>query len=279
MASVHCILVSYNTKERTLETLDHLKRHTGLDYHITVIDNGSKDGSVSALRRWEREGRERNLLVNSKNLGFAKAVNQGLQLTGIREHSCLINSDLLVSPGWALRLIAHFQDTEKVGIVGPIGRGIGGFQDYSRFYGELPPDHLYRAWLSSFSQRLYEKQKGLFRTAKYLIGCCMMISFEALEEVGYLDEAFFGGADDLDYSIRARLKGFDLVVAHDVFVWHHIQASFSALKEETFKRIRDDCWSHFNQKWKHVFPPNSWNRHFVSEEEIEYPPFRLIKNF
>lgn len=278
MASIHLIMVSFNTRSHTLRALDYLKRCSKIPHHITVIDNGSKDDSISYLREWEKEGKGNTLIINKKNLGFAKASNQGLELTGEGEYSCLINSDLLVSPAWDSRLIHHFQDTDRVGLVGPLGRGIGGFQDYCHFYGELPlPPYPSFPSLASFTEELYQEKKGFFSTVKFLMGCCLMLSPVLLKEVGYLDADFFGGADDLDYSIRARLKGFDLVVGHDVFVWHHVQASFSLLPKKTYEKIREDCWNHFNQKWKHIFPPNSWNLHFVKEVETEKPPFRLIK--
>ncbi len=273
------IIVSYNTREHTLECLRRLEKNTRLPHRVIIIDNASRDGSQTLLKGWSRKRRGRVIFIQNKdNKGFARACNQGLELVDAGEYVCLLNSDLMVPSGWALRLRDHFSDTDRVGAVGPLGRGIGGFQNYTSFYPapgypvqDFPPGPAF----DRFAARVYVQQQGWFRTVKYLMGCCLLISPRALKQVGGLDEAYFCGADDFDWSVRARLQGFDLVAAHDLYVWHQIGASTSKEEPETLEKYRHQGWNHFNHKWKHVFPDHSWEQHFVSEVELDTPRFRL----
>src|SRR3972149_3945798 len=96
------VIVSYNTKELTLKCIDSvLANSSGLDIEIVVIDNNSTDGSVQGLRKLRVD--KIKTVENSENLGFAKAVNQGIKLSS-GEHILLLNSDCKLTQA-ALKMV------------------------------------------------------------------------------------------------------------------------------------------------------------------------------
>ncbi|HOI05377.1 MAG TPA: glycosyltransferase, partial [Candidatus Woesebacteria bacterium] len=81
------IIVSYNTKDLTIQALtsllkeikssDLLKKKS----EILLVDNHSQDGSIQAIKQFFHQAKFRDyqLIVNKKNLGFARANNQALK--------------------------------------------------------------------------------------------------------------------------------------------------------------------------------------------------------
>ena len=278
--TVTVVVVSYNTLEYTRACLEHLVLHTDVPMRLVIVDNASSDGSREFLALWVSQGvGERFLISNDRNQGFARACNQGMEFAPSGSFIALVNSDLMVSPRWASRLLAHFSDTDRVAAVGPMGSGMGGAHDYARFFG--PAGFETAAWplpsgYADFAEKVYRENRGRFRTAKALSGSCLVMSPEAAAEVGRLDEELFMGADDCDWSVRARLLNYDLVVARDVYVWHKCHASLSQLQTDEYRRVIDSTWRHFNLKWQHVLPYGSWDDQFDNDKDVDLPRFKLV---
>src|SRR5256885_1390969 len=96
------IIVSYNTRadlERCLSSLHDTR--PALSHDVIVVDDGSTDGSVAAVRRW----REVNVIALPENLGFAAANNVGIRASR-GTNLLLLNSDTLVPAGAIDRLVA-----------------------------------------------------------------------------------------------------------------------------------------------------------------------------
>src|SRR4051794_1610836 len=110
------IIVSYNTREMTLECLDTL--HTqlvGITSEVWVVDNGSSDGSQQAIKHGYPHV---HLIENQHNRGFGAANNQAmLQARG--ELLLLLNSDAFPTPGAVPSLINFMVENPKVAVVGP----------------------------------------------------------------------------------------------------------------------------------------------------------------
>ena len=91
---------------------ERIKQYTKLPYELILIDNGSIHGQ-DLLEEYADV-----LISNKENLGFAKAVNQGIRrATG--EWICVVNNDILIYEGWLEALIKTFEDNENCGIAMP----------------------------------------------------------------------------------------------------------------------------------------------------------------
>lgn len=106
-AHVSILIVNWNTRDQTLACLDSLPRGAGdVVYEVILVDNGSLDGSLEALR-----GRTdiACLIENTQNDGFAVAVNQAAERANA-DLMLLLNSDVVLDAG-ALATLVGYLDT------------------------------------------------------------------------------------------------------------------------------------------------------------------------
>ena len=82
-------------------SLPSLARQSFRDFTVTVVDNGSSDGSVELLRsNWPTV----HLIALAGNHGFAHAVNRGIR-DSRSEFIALVNNDVALDPSWLHALI------------------------------------------------------------------------------------------------------------------------------------------------------------------------------
>jgi len=213
MSDVSIIIVNWNTRALLADCLESVARTTGdLKVELIVVDNASTDDSQAMVRQRFPHVR---LIVNQKNVGFARANNRGMA-TSHGRYVLLLNSDTLAAPG-ALYALVRLADTEpRAGIIGAqLLNPDGSFQvSYAPFpnlwqefmvlsgVGRL----LYGPWYPS---RGPEEEKGP-QVVDYVAGACMLVRREAFEDVGGLDEAYFMYAEEVDWCYAMRQEGWQV---------------------------------------------------------------------
>lgn len=247
---VSVIVVTYNNLDLTKQCLMSLDKYT--DYsnlEIIVVDNASSDDSPAYLREWAQQGDNRILILNPDNKGFAAGNNQGLVIaTG--DYLVLLNNDTHVTPGWVSSLVKHMQRDETIGLLGPVTGNIGNEAKIAIQYADMD-EMLIES--SKFTFR-HIGQLTPLRTAAFF---CVMISRTAYDKVGLLDEAFgIGFFEDDDYCRRVEQAGFTIYCADDVFIHHHLSASFNKLKLETRQKLFEQNKVTYEKKWGPWVPHN-----------------------
>jgi len=220
------IVVTYNSCQHLPSLLDSINQYS-LKHEIILVDNASTDGTQEFLKQRQ----DIRLVIKQENLGFSRAVNQGIaQARG--KYIVLLNPDTRVTPGWLERMRFHFVDP-GTGAVGPLSNYVAGLQKIQLYYN--PP-----AGQAAGSEQIAETVSQRYRyqsiETKLLIGFCLMIPRQVMVETGGLDEDLFLGNDDLELSWRLRNKGYCLRVALDAFVFHQGQESFKTRE----KSVTDD---------------------------------------
>ena len=81
---------------------------------IIIVDNASLDDSIKWVERYHKDIL---VLKNKKNLGFAKACNQGAKAAR-GEFLIFLNNDTEVQPGWLDEMIKCSQLDANIAIVG-----------------------------------------------------------------------------------------------------------------------------------------------------------------
>ncbi|SVD58313.1 uncharacterized protein METZ01_LOCUS411167, partial [marine metagenome] len=109
VADVAVVIVNYNSGAFLKQCLVGLRQST-IPLEIVVVDNGSIDGSAESLGK-ANEVSDCQLIRNLTNLGFAVAVNQGVQST-TAEDVLLLNPDCIVQPQSVARLKLAMQREE-----------------------------------------------------------------------------------------------------------------------------------------------------------------------
>jgi GT2 family glycosyltransferase len=188
-----------------------------LSFELTIVDNGSADGTIEMLHR---EFSSIKLIQNGKNDGFAKPINQALSVSS-GEYILVLNPDTIVLPGALNELVSYLNSHPDVGICGPkVLNRDGSLQKACRRGVSRP-----WAAFSYFSglSTLFPKSK---RFGGYLLnymdendthevdgvsGSCMLIRHKVLEQVGYFDEHFFAYQEDADYCFQVKKAGWKIV--------------------------------------------------------------------
>ena len=223
------IIPIWNQLEFTRDCIENLIKNTEYPYRFILIDNAS-DNKTRVYLESLKEGRPLNLelIRNEENLGFVKAVNQGLK-TSDAPYVCILNNDAVPAPGWLTRMIDFAQTHKDVGLINP------------QCNGHLnTPINLYA--------KMLEKHKDEYMEMNQCQGFCMLIKREVIDRIGYLDEAFgIGGFDDTDYSMRAGLAGYRSACIRSSYVYHREHVSFDAMGDR--KRLVSKGEKEYFKKW------------------------------
>lgn len=209
------IIVTYNQLEFTRQCVDSILLRTDAPTELIFVDNGSTDGTPDYLQSIPGA----RIILNSRNLGFAPAVNQGIRIASGRQ-ILLLNNDCIVTTGWLDRLLEVLYDDPRNGLVGPVSNQVSGAQQIPVAYPDL-------ASLDGFAwdQRLHRQ---LIETDR-LVGFCLLFRREVPERIGGLDEQFeIGCFEDDDFCRRAIAAGFRALIAPQAFVHHFGSATFRA---------------------------------------------------
>jgi N-acetylglucosaminyl-diphospho-decaprenol L-rhamnosyltransferase len=220
------LIVNYASWPLTLRCIESLDATGYGDFETIVVDNDSTEppGLPAGVR----------LIRNKENVGFARAHNRGIAAsTG--EIVILINPDTVVEKSFFDDLEAYFEESPKVGIVGPrILEADGELQLSARREISALSGLLGR---TSLLTRLFPKSsivksqfpavtEGFHPSAvDWVSGACMAIRRETLRGIGPLDERFFMYFEDADLCRRARTSGWLVYYLPQVEIIHQTGAS------------------------------------------------------
>ena len=191
---------------------------------MTVVDNGSTDGSVERARR--TPGVE--VVATGRNLGYGGAANLGV--AGTTEEWVLVaNPDIAFEPGAIDELLAVAARWPRAGALGPrihtsegmlypsarelpsLGRGVG----HAALRVGVAVEPVDRV-LPAREGRAHARG-----SSGWLSGACLLLRREAFEAVGGFDEAYFMYFEDTDLCERLAEAGWDVVYAPSATVVHH----------------------------------------------------------
>jgi GT2 family glycosyltransferase len=205
---VASVVLTYNTFSDTDETIASLLGNGYPNHRVILVDNGSADGSIPKLR--ERWGDKIEYIENGANLGVSGGYNAGIRaaLASGAAYVVPCNNDIEVDPGFISALVDVFRTHPDTGIAASLmmyynapSRIWFGGCTYSGTFGYT----LY----GNRGRELGDLRLGMepFESA-WIPTCATMISREAFENMGLLDDRFFFGHDDIDISLRTRAAGF-----------------------------------------------------------------------
>jgi GT2 family glycosyltransferase len=184
-----------------------------------------------------------SIINNIENLGFPKAVNQGI-LIAKGKYVLIANNDIIVTEGWLERMLEIAESHPEVGIVGPISNSVSGRQlDKNAKYESIEDMHNYAA-------KVKKENKGQFFQFPRVAFLCTLIKKEVIDKIGGLDERFSpGNFEDDDFCLRAQMAGYKTVIATDVFIHHYGSVSFKANGESEYAKRIEINRQKFVDKW------------------------------
>ncbi len=227
---VTVVIPNWNGERLMKLCLGSLQNQSFGDFEVTVVDNGSTDGSIGFVREHFPEVR---VIPLGENRGFAAAVNAGIEASAA-EFVALLNNDTEQDPGWLEALVRAAEDRPESGLfasklVDFHDRGVlDGAGDGMRLSG-LP----YRLGHG-------ERDAGRFDRPGYVFGACAAAALyrkSLFEEVGLFDEDFVSYCEDGDLSFRAQLAGHRCFYVPDAVVYHMGSASTGGKRSPTATRL------------------------------------------
>ncbi len=256
---VYIIIVNFRNWKDTIECLDSVIKSTYKNYRVVIVDNGSKNNSVEYIKNWadnklgsiniigsedvckiDNQTNNLNILslitliCSDDNKGFSYGNNIGIKyvqsLMDNFEYVWLLNNDTVIEPESLSKLIEkalkYQENNEKVGIIGSkllyygnraIIQGVGG---------------IYNKWLGT-SKHLGKFQKDnrqfdnddITKKIDYVIGASMFVNKVFIEEVGLMNEEYFLGFEELDWTERGKRKGWVNGYCWESIVYHKVGVS------------------------------------------------------
>lgn len=218
---VSVVIPAYQGGQELLEAVASIWASHWRPEEVIVVDNGSEDGSIEALRDRFPDVR---LLCHGSNLGFGAACNRGLELARRLGHrfTLLLNQDARLDQDTLGSLLELACRQPRAAAIGCLT-----LSSHSRSEGlsRILYNGSWRRWLPTW-QRLQDlggsaaSAERQPRQVDYVWGHAMLLRLEALSEPGPFDPGFFMYYEDLDLCWRLQQAGWEIWCDSRVVVWH-----------------------------------------------------------
>lgn len=234
MNEISVIILTFNSEKFIKSCLDSVLNQLHQDSEVIVVDNGSKDITVSLIR----ENYPRVILIeNKENLGAAFARNQAIDVAK-GKWVLTLDCDVVLKEDFISVILGIIKNaSDKIGMIQPkilnsdkkTIDSVGIFLSYFKKFYDIGKG---------------KSDNGKFNNPKYVFGVCSAAGVyrrkmleDIKEDSGYFDKRFFFLAEDVDLSWRAQKKDWRSIFCPEAVCYHFGNSS------GTNKKIRQYfCW-------------------------------------
>ena len=221
MVDISFIIVNWNTRDILINCLNSIYETVAdIDSEIYVVDNNSTDGSQKAIKNGFPGVK---LIENKTNTGFAHANNQSLRMMQGR-YAVLLNSDAALQEGAIKKLLAFMNGSSGAGIAGvQLLNEDGSRQNSIDNFPSMETEIFNKSILRFFFPDKYPGKNRIYQNpieVDSVIGACMIVRKEAIDEVGIFDEDYFFFLEETDWCFRMHKKGCKVYHVPDARVFH-----------------------------------------------------------
>ena len=256
MTDLSIVIVTWNVREVLLDCLASIHREVlsradegRIETETLVVDNGSRDGSVAAVREqhpWAE------VIALPENIGFAAGNNVGLRRAKGR-HAVLLNSDTIVLPDALERGVRHLDAHPEVGAAGlqllnPDRSKQNCIHNFPGLLTEIFP----KGALETLFPRRYPSKRYHHPApipVEAVLGACLFVRREVLESVGLMPEDYFFFLEETDWCFQIARAGWRVVHIPDARVIHLFGAS-------TKKKVPAETRIEYHRSLYHFFRKN-----------------------
>ena len=240
------IVPIYNGLSYAQECLHSILAHTQAGtYRLFIIDDASDSQTRYSLDALAATHPHLTLHHNPDNQGFIRSCNLGIAL-GHAPFVALVNSDVVVTPGWLKRLLACAESDPRIAAVNPFTNHA------SQIALPLAPG----ANFLGMDEYLQRHTPTTIADVVTGVGFCLLLRRSALEKLGAFDEIYGRGyCEESDLCMRLTTRGYRTVVAGNVYVYHQGRGTFTD-RSERYRRNRaifDARWLGEYQRQFHAF--------------------------
>ncbi len=249
MIKLSIIIVSYNTKDLTLKTINslllNLKKESFL-YEIIIVDNNSSDKSTEAIEKIIKKNQKIILIKNKQNLGYSKANNQGIRIAK-GKYVLFLNSDVLITNVKFNDILAYLDKNPQIGALTvkvllsdnqldwACHRGFPNLWNSLCYFLKLEAIFYHLPILNKIFGGYHLVEKNLNQTHEIdsPTGAFFLTRKNILNKIGGFDEKFFMYGEDLDLAYRIKSLGYKIIFYPKYQVIHLKYAS--GLKKNDIK--------------------------------------------
>ena len=251
--AIAAVIVNYNAGDELRLALQSVAHAVGRSpWEAVVVDNASTDGSEAVAREFEPHVR---LIRNGENVGFARAVNQGIAAS--RAPGVLImNPDCRLDAGAIEVLLAELNAHPSCAIVGPRildpdgseqGSARGDPDMLTGVFGRTGALRRLLPWLPAARRNVVAAPGGQAPSVvvDWLSGACMLARRDALEAVSGFDERYFMYWEDADLCRRLRGRGFHVRYVPAAVAVHNVGHSSRTAKAASLRAFHASAYLYY----------------------------------
>ena len=207
-AKLSFVIIEYYSIDEILVCFRSIVENMLKDITYEVVISSNSVYSIDEQVRLKKKYNTLKWVFNEKNGGFAYAMNQGLKVaTG--DILVIMNPDVKIKIGME-NMIRYLLQHGEVGIISPqIRNSAGVIQDSFRDF--IIPFRFVKRHLDRLCKKKLCNVPESCTVIDWVIGAFMMMSRQAYEAVGGLDDGYFLYCEDMDLCKRMHLKGYSVV--------------------------------------------------------------------
>jgi GT2 family glycosyltransferase len=217
------LIVTYNSANEVLNLLTDLHCYVPAN-PIIVIDNASRDETVTFV---QKQFPRVQLIQNSTNRGYARAVNQGFDQCDT-EYVMLLNPDIRIA---SVRPFCEMENYLKqfgqIAAAAPLQFKNDRKETSLNFTWSYSTPNAYKVYLS-FLLRYKQGFKEPIRVT-YLNAGCLFLRRSAFERVGKFNEKYFMYGEEPDLFLKFKRYGFECYLFPDLAVTHYRERSLMTM--------------------------------------------------
>ena len=228
MKRISFIMLSYNSEKYLLDCINAILKIKKYEIELIIVDNGSTDASIRIIEKIKSN--KIKLIKLDKNYGTTISRNKALNSIEKTDYICILDSDTIINENAVNIMINYLEKNDKAGIVGPAM--VDGNNEFQIPYRKFPnwKIKLLKAIpiksINSKGEKMesYELKNVTDEfSCDYLISACWMLKFNVYKILGGLDEKIFYAPEDVEYCMRAKLKGYEIVHLRNAKIIHFYQ--------------------------------------------------------
>ncbi len=278
MNSVAAVIITYNVENDFKKRINKLK---GKVDEIIVVDNGSKDKTISMLKELERET---TIIYLEENKGIAYALNKGINYSIKKGYNWILtlDHDSIITDDMIKNMLNCYESFDE---------------DFKEKVAMLVPIHVEEKEYKSNASSITQVSSVSYMEVLTEITSGALTKAEIYKNIGMYDERLFIDLVDHDYCLYLNKKGFKIIQVKSSILIHNLGESVkksllglkmtptnhSPLRRYYMSRNRHYIWD----KYKNDFP--KWvlkdKRRFITEnlkiilfEDSKIEKFKYIKN-
>jgi len=224
---VSVIVVTYNGEDYIERCLDSIRRQSYKNTEVLCVDNHSTDNTVNLVKEKSPEVR---IMALKKNGHYAGGINKGLERAKGR-YFLILNQDTELDKDCVRKLVEKAQSASKAGAVVPEMK----FARLHCFINGIGNQINNRSW--GTDNFIYCVDIGQFEELKEVPSACfgaVLLSREAVGDVGSVDENYGSFYEDVDWSLRCWFQGWKVVPEPEALVYHEFGGSYPEGKKLFF---------------------------------------------